>query len=233
MNKLIYLVITIFIFSCAPSRHVIPLNRKERAISVSIGGPVLINETATFPEPLVSITYAYGKTKTATRFIGVHATAANKGAYIIEYGFLKEWWFNSRRNIGFTTNMVANVGVDKSDWDVSIYPQLDANLYWHYHGDPHYYCDCKNDGRFMKFIYVGIGSYVRAYSKEEFKQPFNNDVIISPHFGYNIGGKQWKLNAEIKWIQPWVKNENPDYEIWNPMGDLGTFGGYLSFYKMF
>jgi hypothetical protein len=85
----------------------------------------------------------------------------------------------------------------------------------------------------MKFIYVGIGSYVRAYSKEEFKQPFNNDVIISPHFGYNIGGKQWKLNAEIKWIQPWVKNENPDYEIWNPMGDLGTFGGYLSFYKMF
>jgi len=30
-----------------------------------------------------------------------------------------------------------------------------------------------------------------------------------------------------------MKNTNADYEIWNPMGSLGTFGGYLSFYKMF
>ncbi len=230
MNKLLYFVIVVFISSCAPSRHIIPLGRHEKAVSVSVGGPILTKESTTFPEPLVSLTYAYGKSKNGTRILGVHATAASEGFYIAEYGYLKEWWFG-KRNIGFTTNMVANVGVDKSDWDVSVYPQLDANLYWHYHGDPHYYCDCPSDGKFMKFIYIGVTTYVKAYSKEKFRVPFNNDVLIAPHIGYNLGGKNWKFNAEIKWIQPWVDNTKFDHEIWNPVGGLGTFGGYLSIYR--
>ena len=233
MNKLLYLIIVLFIVRCAPSRHVIPLGRHERAFSVSVGGPVLEKETATYPEPLVSLTYAYGKSKNGTRILGLHATAAAEGFYIAEYGYLKEWWFNNKRNIGFTTNMVANVGLDRSDLEVSLYPQLDANLYWHYHGDPHYYCDCPSDGKFMMYIYAGLATYVRAYSKEKFKIPFNNDVLVAPHIGSNFGGKKWKLNAEVKWLQPWAKNDSFNYGIWNPIGNMGTFGGYLSFYHFF
>lgn len=233
MNKLLYLIIVLFIVRCAPSRHVIPLGRHERAFSVSVGGPVLEKETATYPEPLVSLTYAYGKSKNGTRILGLHATAASEGFYIAEYGYLKEWWFNNKRNIGFTTNMVANVGLDRSDLEVSFYPQLDANLYWHYHGDPHYYCDCPSDGKFMMYIYAGLATYVRAYSKEKFKVPFNNDVLVAPHIGSNFGGKKWKLNAEVKWLQPWAKNDSFNYGIWNPIGNMGTFGGYLSFYHFF
>ena len=233
MNRFLYLLIVFFLVGCAPSRHIIPLARHEKAISVSVGGPTLRKVRNTFPEPLVSLTYAYGKSKNGTRILGLHATAASEGFYIVEYGYLKEWWFNNKRNIGFTTNMVANVGLNKSDMDVSFYPQLDANFYWHYHGDPHYYCDCPSDGKFMKYLYIGLTSYVRAYSKEKFRVPFNNDVLIAPHIGYNLGGKKWKLNAEIKWLQPWANNTDFDYEIWNPAGKLGTFGGYFSIYKFF
>lgn len=233
MNKLLYLVIVVAFASCSPTRHVIPLGRKEKAVSVSVGGPIITKDQTTMPQPMVSLTYAYGKTKNLTYITGFHASAATEGYYAAEFGVLKEWWFNNRKNIGFTTNMVANVMVDKVDWGVNVYPQLDANLYWHYHGDPHYQCDCKNDGRFMKYIYVGVGTYVKVVQSVRFSEPFNEDILMSPHLGYNFGGKHWKLNAEVKWIQPWADNTKFDYPIWNPLSDRGTFGGYLSFYKFF
>lgn len=233
MRILTFVLIIVFLGSCAPTRHVIPLNRKEKSISVSVGGPIMTKDDVTMPQPMVSLTYAYGKTKRLTYFTGVHLSAASEGYYGLELGLLREWWYSNKTNIGFTTNFVVNGFTDRFKLGFDLYPQIDANFFWHFHGDPHYYCDCPSDGKFMKYIYAGLATYYKVVSVQDFSPPFNQDVIVAPHFGFNLGGKKYKINTEFKWIQPWADNTKSDPEIWNPASYYGTYGVFLSYYRMF
>lgn len=231
--KYLVVIFVLVLSSCAPSRYIIPLNRKEKAFGVSVGGPMIEENTVVTPVPLVNVSYAYGKTNKLTYFGGLQLSPVFDGYYAGDLGVLKEWYWNGDKNLGFSTNLAGNVMTNKYSGRLDFYPQLDANLYWHFKGDPHYYCDCPGDPKFMMFLFTGFSSYFKVINDYEFDYPFDEDVIFSPHIGYSFGSKNWKLNTEVKWIQPWYDNTQHDPKIWNPVMYTGAFGGYLTFYYHF
>ena len=69
-STLIILTLSVF-YSCAPSRFVQPLEKDEKAITASLGGPLTqIPGVATIPIPHTNITYGQGITDKITVFGG-------------------------------------------------------------------------------------------------------------------------------------------------------------------
>ncbi len=219
--------------SCAPTRYVVPLTKKEKSISVSFGGPIIEERGYITPAPFLSFTYAKGKTKSLTYFGGLQLSSLFDGFFAVEAGALKEWKWWSKKKIGFTTNFVANAITDGIDGGFTFFPQFDANLYWHFMSDPHYFCDCPGDPKWKMFLFTGFQSHYNVVSDFDLKTPFNSDFLFSPHLGLSIGAGASRLAAEVKWIQPWVDNTVHDPQIWNPFMETGTFGGFISFYHNF
>ncbi|MBK21159.1 MAG: hypothetical protein CMP63_02410 [Flavobacteriales bacterium] len=219
--------------SCAPTRYVVPLTKKEKSISVSFGGPIIEERGYITPAPFLSFTYAKGKTKSLTYFGGLQLSSLFDGFFAVEAGALKEWKWWSKKKIGFTTNFVANAMTDGIDGGFTFFPQFDANLYWHFMSDPHYFCDCPGDPKWNMFLFTGFQSHYNVVSDFDLKTPFNSDFLFSPHLGLSIGPGASRLAAEVKWIQPWVDNTLHNPQIWNPFMETGTFGGFISFYHNF
>ena len=159
MKNVCIIFIFVVVASCAPTRYVVPLTKKEKSISVSFGGPIIEERGYITPVPFLSFTYAKGKTKSLTYFGGLQLSSLLDGFYAVEVGALKEWKWWSKKKIGFTTNFVANAMTDIIDGGFTFFPQFDANLYWHFMSDPHYFCDCPGDPKWSMFLFTGFQSH--------------------------------------------------------------------------
>tara|TARA_Y100000766_G_scaffold285563_1_gene310334 strand:+ start:3211 stop:3912 length:702 start_codon:yes stop_codon:yes gene_type:complete len=233
LTRIIIISIVFLLEGCSPTRYVVPLTKKEKSISLSFGGPIIEERGVISTAPFLSFTYAKGKTKSLTYFGGFHMAKLLDGFYAVEIGALKEWKWWNKKKIGLTTNFVANAMTDSKDGGFTFFPQFDANIYWHFKSDPHYFCDCPGDPKWNMFLYTGFQSHYNVVSDIDLKIPFASKLIFSPHIGLSMGPGASRLVAEIKWIQPWVDNTVHDPAIWNPFMETGTFGGFLSFYHNF
>lgn len=233
MKKILIIAVVLLFASCAPTRYVVPLNKREKSVGVAFGGPVIEDNGAVMPAPFLSLTYAKGKTDKLTYFGGLQLSPVFDGYYAGEIGALREWKWWSKRKIGLTTNFVANVFSDNKGGGFNFFPQFDMNLYWHFRSDPHYFCDCPGDSKWKMFAYSGFQTHYNVVSNYDLKDPFKDDILFSPHVGYSFGTGSWRFVTEVKWIQPWVDNTVHDPMIWNPAMETGTFGGYLTYYHSF
>lgn len=233
MRYLLTFLVPIVIYSCAPSRHIVPLGRKEKSISVSVGGPALNKNNLPLPIPLSSISYAYGITKKTTRIAAVHLSSIYYGIYHIEGGFLREFYYNKKLKTGFTGNLMGNFMIDQWDWRFKFYPQIDLNFYWHFKGDSHFHCDCPKDRGLLQFIYIGSTNWFEFNTENNFHLNLGQNLLLNPHFGYNVGSKRTKLNFEIKYYLPYIDKQITRESFYNPTGNYGAFGMTVSVYKMF
>ena len=179
MKNLVFILSFLVVVSCSPSRYVVPLTKKEKSISVSFGGPIIEERGIITPAPFLSFTYAKGKSKSLTYFGGLQLSSLLDGFYAIEIGALKEWKWWSKKKIGFTTNFVANAMTDSHDGGFTFFPQFDANLYWHFMSDPHYFCDCPGDPKWSMFLYGGFQTHYNVISDFDLKTPFADDLLLS------------------------------------------------------
>ena len=115
MIRSAFILSVIVLSSCTPTRYVVPLLKREKAFSISYGGPVMKDANAVMPVPLVNVTYAKGKSDRLTYFGGLHLTPAVEGYFAGEVGALKEWYYNGDTKLGFTTNFVVEKQVP-SEW---------------------------------------------------------------------------------------------------------------------
>lgn len=230
-----FFVLILLITSCAPTRHVVPLARRERAISVSIGGPMVNNEALPIPAPvpMASVSYAYGITKKTTRIAAIHLTSLVFGTYHLEAGFLREWYYNKKLKTGFTSNLMGNLMFDHNEWNFKFYPQVDFSFYWHFLGDSHYHCDCPKDKGLNQFIYIGASNWFELDRKDDYDIAEGQRILVNPHFGYNFGSKKTKINLEFKYYLPYVKTVRTGIDYFNPINDYGAFGGSLGVYRLF
>lgn len=235
MKQVALIVIIFFVTSCSPSRHVVPLARKERAVSVSVGGPMINSSTLPIPAPtpMVSVSYAYGITKKTTRIAALHLTPLIFGTYHLEAGFLREWYYSKKSKTGFTTNLMGNLIFDHNEWNFKFYPQIDLNFYWHFIGDAHYHCDCPKDRGLNQFIYFGATNWFELDSKDDYSITEGQRILFNPHLGYNFGSKNIKFNLEAKYYLPYVKKSATGVDYFNPINDYGALGASFGIYWLF
>jgi hypothetical protein len=205
--------------SCAPSRFVKPLNKKEQAINVALGGPLFAYNELVIPMPFLSATYGYGIDSTLTGFGGINFTSAFYGNVQIELGVTKNILKQSGAVPALSITPVANI-IYRNKEAKKFYPQLDTNAYWEF-----------NQKR--NFLYAGISNWFELESKKEYDQEQTNYWLISPLIGQIFVRRKWDFTIEAKFIAPNITYESNVVDYKSPLGKRSAFGIYFGYTRKF
>ena len=205
-----------FACSCAPTRFVKPLQKHEKAIAVSIGGPIIDYNSLPIPMPFITAAYGYGLTKSLTGFGALNITSLLYGNLQAEVGLTKQVINQKGALPGISINPVANFIYRK---DFKVYPQIDLNAFWEY-----------NNKR--NFFYVGVTNWFELSATRAFDTKQPHHWIISPLIGQTFARTKWNYTVEAKLLAPNISNASVvDYKT--PLGTHGAFGIYFGITRKF
>lgn len=218
MNKhLIILQLICILCSCAPTRFVKPLDKKQQAVILAVGGPVIDYNNLPIPMPILTATYGYGIDSTLTGFTSVNITSALYGNLQLELGVTKRLLKQNGRVPGVSINPVANFIYRKGA--SKLYPQLDVNAYWDYN-------------RARNFFYVGLSNWFELAGKRAYEEDQPNHWLITPMIGETFVRRKWNYNLELKLIAPNLSNAGVvDYKT--PTNHHGALGIYFGITRKF
>ncbi len=206
--------------ACNTTRFVKPLAKKQVAVGVDFGGPLIDFVGAKIPVPFSSITTGYGIDSTLTAFAGFHTTAIAFGTVQLDLGVVKELYRSRKAYIpSISVAPVVNMMLDGFDGNFRAYPQVDVNFYWQYWKDkPHYF-------------YVSVNSWFDFYPKVYTTLPTN---IYQPAFalGHTFENKKMRYTLEAKYMGV-NENSGGSPVVYNGIGGKGSFGVYLSIFRKF
>jgi hypothetical protein len=219
MNRTLLVILVIAtIVSCAPTRFVKPLAKKQQAVNLSAGGALISYSKLTIPMPFVTATYGYGIDSTLTGFGSLNLTSLAYGNAQIELGVTKQIVQQKGRWPGISINPVANIIYRK---DASkLYPEIDINAFWDY-----------NNKR--NFFYVGVANWFELSGKRAYDQKQEHRWFFNPMIGQTFVRKKWNYNIELKAIAPNIANNTSTVDYKTPFGSHGAFGIYLGCTRKF
>jgi hypothetical protein len=194
MRQLIIPTILIcLLFSCAPARFVKPLNKKQHAANISLGGPLIKYGTATIPIPFLTANYGYGFDSTTTCFASINITSALYGNFQVELGATKQLLQQKKYFPALSVSPMINV-VYKNKDAKKLYPQLTINAFWEY-------------GKRKNFFYLGADNWFELSAIRQYEIKQKNHWIFMPMVGHSFARKKWNFNIEAKIIAPNISNE--------------------------
>lgn len=216
-NNIILLII--FLASCSPTRFVKPLQKKQSAATVSVGGPLIKYGTATIPIPFLTANYGYGVDSTLTGFASFNITSALYGNFQLELGATKQLITQKKYLPAFSTTIQLN-SIFRNKDAFKVYPQIDLNLFWEY-------------GKRRNYIYLGASNWFELSRKRTLGESQPNQWIFSPLIGHVFNGKKWNINIEAKIIAPNLSNEKIVVDYQTPLKNKGALGIYLGYTRKF
>jgi len=205
--------------SCAPMHFVKPLNKKQQAATVSLGGPLITYGNTVIPVPFLTATYGYGIDSTLTGFTSLNVTSALFGNFQMDIGATKQLLKQHRYCPAISITPVANIIYRNKD-AYKFYPQLAVNAFWEY-------------GKHKNFIYIGLDNWFELSQKRAFDVTQPNHWILMPSLGHNFTGKKWNFNIETKVIAPNLSNQNLVVDYQTPLKTHGAFGIYIGCARKF
>lgn len=219
MRNIIILFLVLFFCSCAPSRFVKPLDKKQQAVNLSVGGPLIGYSSLTIPMPFLTATYGYGIDSTLTGFGSLNITSAVYGNLQMEIGATKRLLQQQGHFPAISINPVANIIYRNKDAS-GFYPELDLNAYWDY-----------NRGR--NFFYIGAANWFELKHKKAYDEKQQNHWLITPMLGETFVRRKWNYTVEAKIIAPRLVNNKSPVEYKTPLGTHGASGIYFSVSRKF
>lgn len=230
-NIVIFTLLATLLFSCAPSRFVIPLERKSHAVAAELGGPMIVYNNLSIPTPLISVTHAYGWKKNTTFHQSLHLTSLAYGTFQYEAGLLKNLFYNEKSKIGSSYTFGANFMIDRWEWQPAVYPNLDWNFYWYLSGQGGKTCDCPTGEKQKIVFYAGLNNWLELRSTRPHGIAQEKRLLTNPQAGLIIYGRKLNWQLESKWIASSVANNNVvvDYIGY---GNKGAAGVYISVFKI-
>jgi hypothetical protein len=208
-----------YLCSCAPSRFVKPLAAKQKAVSLSLGGPLVAYGNITIPVPFVTAGYGYGFDSTLTGFGAINVTSALYGNIQAELGATKNIFKQQGNLPGLSVTPVLNV-ISRPGSGTQLYPQADINLYWDYH-------------RKRNFFYVGLCNWIDPYSSKGSGIKQDHHWLMSPLIGQTFVRRKWNYTVEAKVLAPGLDNSHIALDYKTPLGDNGAFGIYFGITRKF
>ena len=220
------LFIGILIGSCAPTRFVKPIEHKKHVISANLGGPIItIPGVATMPIPFTSVGYGYGLKPKTTLFGNWHTTAAVFGVIQFDCGVSQLLWKNDKMGVSVSPSL--NFFSDVYEKNTQLYPQIDANYYFDYYRK-------EKKGRVnQNYFYGGFSNWFQLQSKAAHGLDLKNRMIFSPQLGHVFERGKWNYTLEVKFLAPYLSNQNIVVDYVSPFGKRGAMGAYFGLnYKL-
>jgi hypothetical protein len=213
------LVLFCLLASCAPSRFVKPLAAKEKAVNLSLGGPLIVYSGLTIPVPFVTATYGYGVDSSLTGFGSINLTSALYGNVQFELGVTKNIIRQHGNAPGISVSPVANVILRPKERG-KLYPQLDLNAYWNFNHD-------------RNLIYAGLSNWFELSGKKASGLKQTNHWLLSPMIGHSFIRKMHELILEAKVLAPGLQNDRQTVDYQTPFGTHGALGIYFAYTRKF
>lgn len=213
--------ILVYIFSCSPTRVIKPLNKGEKQISASLGGPLINYSSTTIPIPFTSIGGAYGIDEDFSLFGALYPTAAAYGVFQTEIGLVNQLKAPDTLKfykLGVSLNPSLNFLIDHWKGNFRFWPKYDFNIY-------------SLIGKNRKsFLYLGLSHWYDFYAVKA--HGVLNDRFIISHLnsGIMINKGAWNHQLDIKLFSTYNKNIVVDY--YSPIGSI-PWGIYYSISKNF
>ena len=208
-----------FIYACSPTRFVKPLAKKQSAVNLSLGGPLIKYGTATIPIPFLTANYGYGIDSTLTGFTSFNITSALYGNFQIELGATKQILKQHTYLPALSITPILNI-IYKNKDARKLYPQLAINAFWEY-------------GKHKNIIYVGCDNWFELASERQYEVKQANHWIFMPTIGHSFNNKKWNFNLEAKIIAPNLSNEKLVVDYQTPFKMHGAFGVYFGCTRKF
>lgn len=212
---LILIVLTILQYSCSSSRFVEPLEKKQHAIGINVGGPIIKFGGAIIPTPLSSIVYGYGLDSNLTVFGGLHTTSLLFNNFHSDLGMTYKL-LNQKNYIPSISSSLNNTIVTSLRTGTTRYwPSIDVNTYWNFSKRKHYW-------------YLGMSNWfelrkTRAHDLEQIKRWLPNLQA-----GIILKGKKINYNIEYKLLGVGMQSNEvfvPYQSIANNKGAMGLYFG--------
>lgn len=214
----VILLLCVF-FSCSPTRYIRPLEKKQMAANLSLGGPLIKYGNATIPVPFLVANYGYGIQSNLTGFASVNVTSALFGNLQMELGATKELLSPELHWVGFSVTPVANIIYRNKD-AFKFYPQVAFNIFYPY-------------GKRKNYFYAGIDNWIELSSKRAYDETQKHRWFIAPQLGHNFSLNKWDIQLEAKVMAPNISNESLVVDYQTPFGSHGALGVFLGFTRKF
>jgi hypothetical protein len=189
-----------------------PLDKGEKQIGFSIGGPVIGFGGLTIPTPMSSLSMAYGLKESTSVFGGLHTTSLAFGTFQIDAGITKGILIQKNAMPGLSASFVTNFMLDKWEKNFSFYPELDANIYWNY-------------GKNKHLLYLGTTNWFELRGAKAHDEVQNNAWLSTINLGNTWHRKKMNFTLEYKLMAPLQVNDQTvvDYRVFMNKGVNGAF----------
>lgn len=206
-------------FSCAPSRFVKPLEKKQQVLSVSLGGPTVLFSGAPMPMPFTTIAYAYGLSSSTTMYGSMHVTSSLFGNAQGDIGAtvkLHEW----SNKIGLSASPALQIAYSVGNkTGFKIWPSLDLNTYVH----------IKNS---LSYLYGGMNAWFELSKYKAHNEIQQTRMLPNLQLGYMHVKQKWQHQFELKYLGIGITNK-PGIVDYIGVSGKGSFGIYYSLIRKF
>lgn len=217
--KFLSIFLLFFVYSCSPVKYIKPLERKQHALTATLGGPLIGFANTTIPIPFINANYGYGIDSTLTAFVSTNITSALYGNFQMELGTTKQLLNQKKYFPAISVTPVANI-IYRNTNAYKFYPQLAVNAFWEY-------------GQRKNMLYVSFDNWFELSEKRAFGNEQQNHWIFMPSLGHTFAGKHWGLSVEAKVIAPNVSNEKLVVDYKTPLNTKGALGVYIGYIYKF
>jgi hypothetical protein len=216
MKKLIFLAFIGICISCTSSRIVKPLEKNEKEIGLSLGGPLIHFSDLVIPIPFTSLHYAQGITDDITAFGGLHTTSLISGVIHVDAGIVANLLTEDKYYFGVSASPALHFMTDIWEYNTKLFPTIDINAYRTYNERGN-------------FFYFGVTNWFDLAKYKAHDELNTNKWLFAPQIGHTAIRKKWNINIELKYLAPNISNQKLVVDYIKPFGDKGTIGLYLGF----
>jgi hypothetical protein len=206
--------------ACTPTRMVKPLEKWEKAVGATLGGPLVKFGGAVIPIPFTTISGAYGVNDKLSAFGSIHTTALAFGVLQTDAGILYGISKPDKFIPGISVSAAANATIDTWEGYAKLLPQIDANAYWTY------------GKKKRSFFYTGISNWWEPAQFRAHQEIQAHNYFINFQVGHTFAGRKWDFNTEIKYLAPHIERGDIIVEYIG-FGTKGATGVYLGITRRF
>ena len=221
-HLIIFIGIIAVLFSCAPTRFIEPLNKKELAVGVNTGGPLLSLGNVVIPVPLSAIEVGYGLDTNLTIHGGIHTTALMFNNFQMDAGITYKFLNQQKYRPNLSVTPAFNFVFDLNDKNTKLWPLLDLNAYWNY-------------GKNRSYFYSGLSNMFELSKTMANDQPQKQRWMLNPQIGHVLKSKSGKFQftSEIKFLGLNQTNSYSFLPYASLTGSKGATGVYLGLRYIF
>lgn len=214
-----FLLVGLVSAGCKATRVIKPLEKGEKQVSASVGGPGIIFGGAPIPLPLSSVNYAHGIDTGMTLVAGGHFTSALFGVAQMDVGLGISAFKSETEKFGLTVTPGLNLFYDFNENNSRIYPQIEGTCWWQYSEKEH-------------LIYGGAGTWIELVKRKAHDQVQTNEFMPWVSLGHQFNLEKWSYLTELKYIG-FQQNTGSVVVNYISPANQGTVGLYLGISRRF